>query len=426
MLPVQLPPLTIVTTAEPNFAIGTLRSEPDEIVDAGEEVEFILHVRNSGDGPARRAKVSIEKIDSLIYVPNSTTVNDLPVRDLGALSPLMSERGLVMSDVDPGVEATLRWREVVNNAAPSGETICRIARISYDGDRVDEIEAHELMVRCAPVFANSIAGLPFGLDGMIGPSLGAHPRALSGSDFVELPPATPVARAAELIPHTMLSLAPSNSNGHVHLENGEAQGVQLVLAFDRDRLSRTLRFLTEARFTGLVTHLFAIRAFFPDAAGSSAEAPLREVRETLRETLDRLFIKLRLPNYVIAPRDLESAAARSALESLLGAVATDEPAPALSGSVVLRSACDEDELRALRDRLADAPLATALPWATLARLVTADGEGLQHYRAMLVSTLDELADADETAFIDALQRRPYPILDAALDVVRTQLANARA
>jgi len=424
MLPVQLPPLTIVTTAEPNFAIGTLRSEPEEIVDAGEEVEFILHVRNSGDGPARRAKISVDKLDSLIYVPNSTTVNDLPVRDIGAQSPLMSERGLVMSDVDPGVEATLRWREVVNNAAPSGEAIARTARVAYDGDRLDEIEARELTVRCAPAFANSISGLPFGLDGMIGPSLGA-PRALGGSDFVELPPATPVARAAELVPHTMLSLAPSNGNGQVHFTNGDAHGVQLRLAFDRDRLARTLRFLGEARFTGLVTHLFAIRAFFPDAAGSSADGSLREVRETLRETLDRLFIKLRLPNYVIAPRDLETASARSALESLLGAVASDEPAPSLTGSVILHGTCDEDELRALRDRLADAPLATALPWATLARLVAADGEGMQHYRSMLVSTLDELADVDETAFIDALQRRPYPILDAALDVVRTQLANAR-
>jgi hypothetical protein len=338
----------------------------------------------------------------------------------------MDERGLVMSDVDPGVEATIRWREVVNNAAPSGEMILRTARVQYDGGRCDEIAAHEVTVRCAPVFANSISGLPFGLDGMVGPSAGSHPRAIGGTDFVELPPATPVSRPAELMPHTMLSLAPSNGNGHVHLENGEAHGVRLVLAFDRDRLSRTLRFLAESRFTGLVSHLFAIRAFFPDAAGNSAEGALREVRESLRETLDRLFIKLRLPNYVIAPRDLESAAARSALESLLGSVAGDEPAPSLAGSVILHGTCEEDELRALRDRLAEAPLATALPWATLARLVTADGEGLQHYRAMLIATLDELADADETAFIDALQRRPYPVLDAALDVVRAQLGNVRA
>ena len=427
MLPVQLPPLTIVTTAEPSFAIGTLRSEPDEVVDAGEEVEFILHVRNSGDGPARRAKITVGKLDSLIYVPNTTSVNDLPVRDLGALSPLMNERGLVMSDVDPGIEATIRWREVVNNAAASGETILRTARIEYDGESADEIAASEVTVRCAPAFANSISGLPFGLDGMIGPAFGVHPRALPSSDFVELPPATPVSRAAsELAPRTVLSLAPSNGNGHVQIEESVAHGVHVVLAFDRDRLARTLRFLGEARFTGLVSHLFAIRAFFPDAVGGNADAALREVRETLRETLDRLFIKLRLPNYVIAPRDLESSAARSALESLLGSVGTDEPRVELAGSVVLNGTCEEDELRALRDRLNEAPLSTSLPWATMARLIAADGDGLRNYRGLLVAALDELAESDEIAFIDALQRRPYPILDAALDVVRAQLANAHA
>ncbi len=432
MLPVPLPVLTVVTTAEPAFAIGTLRSEPEEVVDAGEEVEFVLHVRNSGDGPAHRAKVSIDPLETLIYVPNSTSVNDLPVRDVGSQSPLTTERGLVMSDVDPGVEATIRWREVVNNTVPSGETIVRIARVSYDGDRVDEIAAHEVKVRCAPAFANTIAGLPFVLDGMLGAALGSHQRALTGSEFVELPPATPVPRAAELPARTVLSIASANGNGHAHLDGpadaqqealGPDGSVQVCAAFDRDRLDRTLRFLSEALFPGLVRHLFAIRAFFPDAAGSQAQDALHEVRETLRETLDRLFIKLRLPNYVIAPRDLESAPARAAIVSLLGVLHGDDRLDRLAGSAVLRGTCEEDELRALRDRLTDAPLATALPWATLARLLPSDSEGLQNYRTLLISALDDLVPADETAFVDALQRRSHVVLDAALDVVRVQLAN---
>jgi hypothetical protein len=338
-----------------------------------------------------------------------------------------------MSDVDPGVEATIRWREVVNNAAASGEAIHRVARIAYDGDCLDEIAAHEVKVRCAPVFANTISGLPFGLDGILGPSYGAHQRAITGTDFVELPPATPVARSGEIASRAMLSLASNMGNGHVQIETVPSEetgvathGVQLLLAFDRDRLQRTLRFLSEARFSGLVTHVFAVRAFFPDSVGTSGDAALHEVRETLRETLDRLFIKLRLPNYVIAPRDLETKAARAALEALLGSVAADEPANSLAGSVILHGACDEDELRALRDRLVEAPLSTALPWATLARLIPADGEALLHYRTMLTAALDELASAEELAFIDTLQRRPYPVLDAALDVVRAQLGDTPA
>jgi uncharacterized repeat protein (TIGR01451 family) len=387
MLPVQLAPLTIVTTAEPNFAIGTLHAEPEEIVEAGEELEFVLHVRNSGDGPARRARVSVDRLESLIYVPNSTTVNDLPVRDAGARSPLMDERGLVMSDVDPGIEATVRWREVVNNGVASGETIARVVRISYDGDRVDEIAAREITVRRAPAFGNAVAGLPFGLDGMLRPAFGGSPaRALNGAEYMELPPATPVVRAMQSAPPMMLaSSAP----------------------FDRERLMRAMHFLAESRLRGLVWHLFAIRAFLPDSPAAPEEQTLGQLRDLLRETLDRLFIKLRLPNYVIAPRDLENAAMRTALEDLI-------------------AESTEPELHDMRDALAQAPLGTAQPWAALARFIPADGEAMQHYRGLLIAALDELAPQDAVAFTDALQRRPYPVLDAALDVVRAQYVNLPA
>ena len=425
MLPVQLAPLTIVTTAEPNFAIGTLRCEPDELVDAGSETEFVLHVRNSGDGPARNAAITVAALDSLIYVPNSTTVNDVPVRDVGALSPLMSQRGIVLSDVDAGVEATIRWREVVHNGLPSGEAIVRVARIAYDGDRNDEIRAPELKVRCAPAFANTISGLPFGLDGMVGPSIGNSQRALASGDdrFVELPPATPVARPE--MPHAPVLSLPEAPAVMTAVREG-TQTVQTVLAFDRDRLTRTLRFLGEARFTGLVTHLFAIRAFFPDAMSLPDDARLRELRELLRETLDRVFIKLRMPNYVIAPRDLESAAARGALDALLRDLDAGHAPAALSGSLVLHGEIDASEADELRERLDGAAIGTALPWAILARLLPTQGDGMRNYRELLVAALDELRDGDETAFIDALQRRPYPVLDGALDVVRAQLANLPA
>ncbi|HKU66596.1 MAG TPA: hypothetical protein VJP85_02365 [Candidatus Baltobacteraceae bacterium] len=437
MLPVQLSSLAIVTTAEPNFGIGTLRSEPEEIVDAGAEVEFILHVRNSGDGPARKVAITVAPLDSLIYVPNSTSVNDLPVRDGGALSPLMGERGIVLSEVDPGIEATIRWREVVHNGLPSGEAIVRAARVTYDGDRTDDISAAEVKVRCAPAFANTISGLPFGLDGMLGPSFaGSGQRALPGSDdrFVELPPATPVARP-EIPGGSILSLTASSNGYGVHAHETASvltsappgtEGVQCVIAFDRDRLTRTLRFLGEARFTGLVTHLFAIRAFFPDAASVSGEAHLRDVRETLRETLDRVFIKLRMPTYVIAPRDLESAAARDALDALLGDLDPAAAPAALSGSLVLHGSIAPEEIAELRHRLGDAAIGTALPWAILARLLPSAGDGLRNYRELLVAAFDELTGVDETAFIDALQRKPYPVLDGALDVVRTQLAHLPA
>src|SRR5581483_4800636 len=137
-------------------------------------------------------------------------------------------------------------------------------RLAYDGDRQDEIAAPELKVRCSPVFANAISGLPFGLDGMLGPAFAGGQRALPDVNdrFVQLPPATPVARG-ETAATSVLSLAASG-NGHVSDDEGEMQAVETAVAFDRKRLERTLKFLSEARFSGLASHLFALRAFFPD------------------------------------------------------------------------------------------------------------------------------------------------------------------
>jgi hypothetical protein len=99
---------------------------------------------------------------------------------------------------------------------------------------------------------------------------------------------------------------------------------------------------------------------------------------------------------VIAPRDLETPAGKAALVDLLASIDADEPAPTLGGR-----------------------------WAALARLIPADGDALSNYRQLLTGAFEELADADDVAFIDALQRKAYPVLDAALDVVRAQL-NVRA
>ena len=67
----------------------------------------------------------------------------------------------------------------------------------------------------------------------------------------------------------------------------------------------------------MITHFFALRAFFPDAIhgtrNGDVQPKLDEVREALRSTLDRLFIKLRLPRYALTAKDLEDGGSRTAL-----------------------------------------------------------------------------------------------------------------
>ena len=432
MLPVPLPRMVIATTAEPDFSVGTFRSEPIDVVDVGETVEWVLHVRNGGDGPARRVLIAIEQPGTLIYVPNSTTVNDVPVRDIGAQAPFASARGIVLNDVDPGVEATIRWHDVVHNGLPAGEAIVRVAHVRYDGDRDDEVVSAELKVRATPVFANAIPGLPFGLDGMIGPAFGGAQRAIAEERFLELPPATPVGEpnghTRLLGPYTLAALEQGTEPGDP-AAGGVVEGTLLAnragtfVAFAGDRLARVLRLLEEARFGGLVTHLFALRALVPDAFGDAHGGSLPALRDLLREEFDRLFIKLRLPSYVIAPRDLETPSVRTTVERVLedAANARGVPSESPAASLVLRGSFDPSEMRDFADRLEEAPLASALPWAALARLLPDGTQQLQHYRALLCDRLDALSQAEPTEFIDALQRKRDAALDGALDVVRTSL-----
>ena len=432
MLPVPLERLTIDTSAEPDFSIGTLRSEPVDLIDAGETIEWTLHVRNGGDGPARRVTITVDQPESLIYVPNSTTVNDVPIRDVGAVGAFASDRGIAINDVDPGVEATIRWRDVVHNQLAAGESIVRRARIAYDGDRVDELPSSELKVRATPVFANAIPGLPFGLDGMVGPTLGNQQRALTEDRFIELPRATPVGESNgshhDAFVGSNLPALQSSANGYADQDSaidGEIVGDRAGVAttFTAERLARTLRFLEEARFDGLITHLFAIRAFLPDAIGDAHLSSLATLHDVLRDALNQPFIKLRLPNYVVAPRDVETPSLRSSIERLLHDVQNVRGVPAETpgSAVVLRASLDASTLHDFADRLRDAELATALPWAALARLLPDSTPQLQHYRALLIARLDEYAEAESAEFLEALQRRRDTALDGSLDVVRTVL-----
>ena len=419
VLPVQLSSLSIATRSAPDFSTGSLQSDPAESVNPGETVEWILHVRNGGDGAAHLVGVAVNLPASLIYVPNSTTINDVPLRDAGSLPPFAGERGVVLNDVDPGVEAVIRWRSVVHNALPASTAILPAARIRYDGERTDAIESNELRVRAEPIFANAIPGLPFGLDGMLGPPSPEQTRALTEERFLQLPPATPVGESngsrnlARLATGADEAAALSASVD----DGGLVNRAGTIAVFTADRMRRGTRLLREARFGGTIVHLFALRAFLPDAIGDGRCSALDAVREQLREELDRLFIKLRLPNYAPAPRDLETPSLRSTLERLAreASQARGTPAQPPGSAFALRGSFEPAQLHRCTERMSAAPLASAVPWAMLARLLPDENERYGEYREKLVAALDALEDADPTEFIDAIQHDPEPALDAALD-----------
>lgn len=399
-LPLQLDDVRIATHAEPDFSQSLLLVEPDAPVEPGGELHFVLNAANSGDGAAEHVSVGAQPDPALVYIPNSTLVNGLPVRDAESGAPVMDEHGIAFSAVAPGAQAQVEWRESVRPGTLARTAIARRLRIAY-GERVDEIAARTIDVRSGAHFADTLEGLPFAVHGL------PQPAIVPAQRFIELPPATPVV-GREIAAAAMLELP--------------SAFVETTLLLDAERAERVLHFLPEARFGGGLVHVFALRAFAPDTIG--AHATEETLRNTLKETLDRLFIKLRLPNYVMAARDLEPAPLRAAFDAALGRI---EPgAPVEIGPGVLRGGCDADELRSLHDNLEAAPLGSALPWCVLARLLPADQEARRHYRDLLIERLDAMAELEPQAFLDALQRTRDKVLDAALEIVLAQLGTVRA
>ncbi len=358
-------------------------------------------------------QIRIAQPTSLIYVPNSTTVNDVPIRDVGALGPFASERGIVLNEFDPGVEATIRWRDVVHNQLPAGEAIVRVAHVTYDGERDDEIASNELKVRAAPVFANAIPGLPFGLEGLVGPTADAGTREDRYADLRRDTGSRQRERHAALF----LRQRPGHRGRGGHRRNGP--GLQRRVARADAALPRGSE-LRRAGDASLCT------ARLPPGGIGDTRASLAPVADALREELDRLFIKLRLPSYVIAPRDVETPSLRATIEHLLhdAAAAHGAPADPPGAAIVMRGSYDPATLHELGERLRSAELATALPWAALARLLPDSTPQAQHYRGLLVNRLDALCDADSPDFIEALQHRADSALDGALDVFSTSLRAA--
>ena len=234
---------------------------------------------------------------------------------------------------------------------------------------------------------------------------------------MELPPATPVGEGNGAYALARLSSVSPDD------DDAPARMAGTLAAFTPERLDRTLRFLREARFGGLVAHLFVVRAFLPDALGDTHCGALAPMRDLLREELDRLFIKLRLPRYAIAPRDIETPSLRATIERALheAALARGVPAEPPTESIALRGRFDSATLHELAERLGSAELATATPWAALTRLLPNETSAFARYRGALADVLDRLADADSGEFIEELQQRSDAALDAELDAMLAAL-----
>ena len=167
LLPLGLAPVTIPTVAEPRFDDGaSLRTQPSETVDAGEPLYVRLSVRNTGDGAASRLVVRGQLPPYTAYLPGTTAVNDVPLLDVDGGSVLWSKGGLVLEDVDPGVEVIVRYGTVVNTPLAAGTLVDAHVELGWDGGGTLTVSSPAVRVRSTPAFAVRASGLPFSVSGI--------------------------------------------------------------------------------------------------------------------------------------------------------------------------------------------------------------------------------------------------------------------
>jgi hypothetical protein len=335
----------------------------------------------------------VASLSNAVYAPGSTTVNGIALQDFAGTSPLLGEAGLTLASVGAGVEVIARWRVIVNTPLPPATTIETAATVRWD-------EVGEIAVVAQPVRVRSTSALPIIEPELPFSVLGAvaaptRSSALARSEigsfepaYIELRQAIPVitngrsnginggagnesgdgsiAGALPAIEH--VQLAPGND-----LSGPAAAAPIVFLELPDEQLRWTVQYLEQTRVGGLVAHLLAVRALFPDRVGGGdrlLRARLRGHREMLAELADRLFIKVRLPDFPLEPGDIETPELRASLVALieeLGSAKSERPS--VRSGLRLAERLDRDELASLRADLAPAQPGTAAPWAALAQLM---------------------------------------------------------
>ncbi|TAM75273.1 hypothetical protein EPN44_09460 [bacterium] len=421
-------PVEIGVTAMPSFASATLRVDPSDEASPGEILTCALEASNDGDGSAGRLTITVEPPAQTTYLPGSTEINGVGVVDIAGASPLVG--GLTLAGVAPETALVITWRAAVNSPAEPGSQLVSRARMAWDEGGL-ELESTPSVVRSLPAFGVG-APLPFSVLGVVlqprVPRLVAQPEP---APVVEAP-APPQAAVIEPEPVVeRIQIASTLPPPPQQVESVEGS-VATISTHTPERLSRAMRLISGVEGGAFFPHLFAIRAFLPDRliGASTLEELLEGERERLHELLDHLFIKLRLPRYLVSQKDLEDRAARGTLVALMRGIAeqriaASEPIP--PAYLVLTGAMSAAEAAASADDLEQAPLGGARPWRALAALLptagagevgTALGQALAAYRSRLLEAFGDLERLPPGEFHRVLAARSPEPLDSALEQVR--------
>jgi hypothetical protein len=359
----------------------------------------------------------------------------------------LSEAGLTLADVGAGVEVIARWRVIVNMPLPPATAIETSAAVHWD-------DAPEIAVLAAPVRVRSTSALPiiepelpFSVLGAVAaPARSATlvTRSEIGAlqpAYVELRPAVPVRSNGQLSGNGFGSGSGSGSIPTIEYaqlppgnEAPDQAFTTVFLDLSDEHLAWVVQYLEQTRVGGIVTHLLTMRALFPDRVGGAdrlLRARLRSYRAMLAELADRLFIKVRLPDFPLVPDDIETPELRASLIGLVEELAAGNLERAsLRSGLRLVETLDGLTLAASVQKLGRDNLATAGAWQVMAMLI---GTALERdggvvgdfkgYRDALVQELSQRASLDAAAFEASLRDPVAPALDEAHDSLVRALAD---
>jgi len=434
--PVQFSPLDVTTYAQAQFGQSAqILAIPSESVNAGERLYYEIRLRNDGDGPADRLTLRVVATNLAVYMPSSTTINGMAIADDAGVSQLWSARGLVLADVNPGVELRVRWEMMVMSPLAVGTALDTRAILEWGEGTTFAIAAPTVRVQAHPSLSESTAGTPISIARIFPVEAApvAAPSLPEPEPVYEAKPA-PVAPAREAAPRAITELVQSIQSTQPvvpvdeELEVADVPAPVLYVDFGAERLANTLRMLERSNSAGgLVQHLFALRLLFPEHAQdapASVDETFANAGRALRAPLEKLFVRLRMPRLTITGKDLEDRDSREALRDVVESLSfapTASPKAPDAGTVRVSGAIELDVIRALLPDLESAPLGAVTPWLLNAQILghtiyhgDERSEALERYRGELLHVLSVLNELPIEEFHRVITSSVNRTLDDAL------------
>lgn len=309
-----------------------------------------------------------------VTLAGSLRVNDCALPDRADGPAIHSVDGLVLHAIPPETPIVIAWSILAHAALEVPTAIDLLAHASIDGISISDVGITTELVPQTP-FAIRESNMPFFIEGFV----------------FDMPP----------LPEVSTRTDPAFERAPAWLETPLNAFPQPLLTCDLSSVRRTAdaRFLRGATMPGLISHLFSMRALFPDAISSYdpvLEAKVIDARDAVRAVLDRLYVKMRIPDYDLRASDYDDAQIRRACGTLFAQLGEDARAK----------------------YFVDASTGDPAVWSCIAALVPllpgddAIASAWNAYAAALEMTLTSFADMPD-AWERELTGGVYPRLDDA-------------